>query len=85
MSETRCRRCLLRDTLDAAAYEQIVERAKRALPESVRAPEETVEKRLSLCRACEHLQDGACMRCGCLVEVRALRRDMHCPPPLRLW
>lgn len=80
-----CRQCLLRDMLDQAEYERTVERVRRTLSDRVRTPDEQYEARLALCRACDQLQNGTCMRCGCMVEMRAMRRDMHCPPPRRIW
>jgi len=85
MEEKRCRQCLLRDMMDGAAYEKTVERARQALSDALRTPDEQYEARLALCSACDQLQNGTCMRCGCMVEMRAMRRDMHCPPPRRAW
>lgn len=83
--DTRCRQCLLRDTLDEAAYYRTVARFRETMNPRVRTPDAAYEARLDLCRACGHLQNGTCMRCGCLVEMRAMRLDMHCPPPLAKW
>lgn len=81
----RCRRCLLRDTLDERAYFETVERVRRAMNPRARTPDAQYERRLDSCRACDQLQNGTCMQCGCLVEMRAMRLDQHCPPPLRRW
>ena len=80
-----CRQCLLRDMLDKAEYDKTVERVRRALSPALRTPDEAYEARLALCSACDQLQNGTCMRCGCMVEMRAMRRDMHCPPPRNCW
>jgi len=80
-----CRQCLLRDMLDKAEYEKTVERVRRALSEKARTPENEYEARLAACSACDQLQNGTCMLCGCLVEMRAMRRDMHCPTPKKRW
>lgn len=82
---TRCRQCLLREMLDPEEYERTVLRVRRSLSPRLRTPDEEYESRLDACRACTHLQGGTCMRCGCLVEMRAMRRDMHCPPPVGRW
>lgn len=82
---TRCRQCLLRDMLDPKAYERTVERVRRAMDARLRTPDAQYEERLHACSACDQLQNGTCMRCGCLVEMRAMRRDMHCPPPRSRW
>lgn len=82
---TRCRACLLRDTLSVEAYARIVMRARQALDGRLLAPGDVYEARLDACRACDQLQNGTCMLCGCLVEVRALRKDLHCPTPRKRW
>ena len=82
---TACRRCLLRDTLSEEEYRKTVARLRETLNPKLRTPDAQYEARLALCSACDHLQNGTCMRCGCLVEVRAMRTDQHCPTPLRRW
>ena len=83
--DKRCRQCLLRDTLDEAAYRRTVTRVYEAMNPRVRVTDAQYEERLAACRACEHLQSGTCMRCGCMVEMRAMRKDTHCPPPVSRW
>ncbi len=82
---TRCRACLLRDTLSEEEYKKTVLRVREGLAPRLRANDALYEKRLALCTACAHLQGGTCMRCGCLVEMRAMRADQHCPPPAKRW
>lgn len=43
----------------------------------------TDERRLEGCKSCDELQNGTCMQCGCYVEIRAARLDMHCP--MKQW
>lgn len=85
MEENKCRQCLLRDLISREEYEKTVERVRRSLNAQLRTPDEEYEARLSVCRACDQLQNGTCMLCGCLAEMRAMRKDMHCPPPRRRW
>ena len=40
---------------------------------------EPAAARLACCKACDALNAGTCMQCGCYVEMRAARLDMHCP------
>ena len=82
---TRCRACLLRDTLDEAEYARTVLRVRESLNPHLRADDALYAQRLALCVACSHLQNGTCMQCGCLVEMRAMRSDQHCPPPHKKW
>ena len=80
-----CRRCLLRDLMTPEQYAATVTRVRDALNPRLLVTDEEYARRLALCEACAHIQGGTCMRCGCLVEVRALRKDQHCPPPVKSW
>ena len=75
----QCRRCLLRDMTDENDYYQSVLFYRSTLPKKKRTPDEAYERRLQLCLACGELQNATCMQCGCMVEMRAARADMHCP------
>ncbi len=75
----RCKRCLLREMQDENSYYQSVVRYRAALPGKKRAPDDVYEQRLAACKGCAALQNGTCMQCGCYVEMRAARADMHCP------
>ncbi|MCM1114451.1 MAG: DUF6171 family protein [Clostridium sp.] len=39
---------------------------------------ELYEKRLSLCKACDNLIAGMCLKCGCYVEIRAVLKNKNC-------
>lgn len=79
----RCRRCLLADMTDENDYYRSVLRYRATMPKKLRTPDEAYASRLEHCRSCESLQNGTCMQCGCYVEMRAARMDMHCPLPGR--
>ena len=80
-----CRQCLLRELVTPEEYARIVTRVKDALSPKLLVDDAAYAQRLAACQACAQLQGGTCMQCGCLVEVRALRKDSHCPPPARKW
>ena len=80
-----CVRCLTADLPDGAALYRLLRERVAALPAEEKAPEETVLRRLSLCRACDHLRSGTCALCGCYVEVRAARKAIGCPRVPPLW
>lgn len=83
---TRCRRCLLSEMADENEYFESVRRYRAALPAKKRCPDADYTARLARCKACEALQNGVCRQCGCYVEMRAARADMHCPHPAgALW
>lgn len=81
----RCRRCLLQDMADENDYYRSVVRYRASLPRRLALPDDAYTARLNACRACADLNAGTCMQCGCYVEMRAARRDMHCPKANGAW
>ena len=80
-----CRRCLLQDMADENDYYASVVRYRATMPRRVRTPDAEYTARLEHCRACPSLNAGTCMQCGCYVEMRAARTDMHCPLDNAPW
>lgn len=72
-----CKRCLLREMAEADI--QMIEKYKSAIKNEDKVPEEMYEKRLTICKDCEKLNDGTCNACGCYVELRALSKSSGCP------
>ncbi|MDE7262684.1 MAG: hypothetical protein K2N78_11600 [Oscillospiraceae bacterium] len=81
----RCRRCLLREMTDENSYYESVKFYRSTLPEKKRTPDDLYETRVQACKACQSLESGTCMQCGCYVEMRAARIDMHCPAREAKW
>ncbi|MBQ8639607.1 MAG: hypothetical protein IJ468_10590 [Lachnospiraceae bacterium] len=80
-----CKRCLLYEMADRDLYTRI-RRTIEAIPASMRCEEEAYQARLASCKTCEKLISGMCRVCGCYVEVRAAKREEHCPlPGEKLW
>lgn len=78
MEELReCRCCLLRESGEQAMYKTVGEYVEK-IPPDKRTPQDVYEKRLSLCRECDMLISGTCMKCGCYVELRAAFSDKRC-------
>jgi len=65
-------------------YELLREWLAALPPEDAAAPE-TVQARLSACRACDRLTNGMCALCGCYVELRAAKKRMGCPDTPGKW
>ncbi|MBP5652006.1 MAG: hypothetical protein J6X17_01120 [Lachnospiraceae bacterium] len=78
MDIRQCRRCLLYETADKAAYES-VQNYIASIPEAERADESVYRSRLSVCKECDMLISGMCRKCGCYVEVRAFVAGSDCP------
>ena len=79
MSETKCRRCLLRELAEGKELYEELRTYRAELPVEVRTADGEFERRLDMCRSCRYLQNATCMQCGCFVEFRAAKRDIHCP------
>ncbi|MDE6625945.1 MAG: hypothetical protein K2K56_06205 [Lachnospiraceae bacterium] len=79
-----CIRCLLRDMDEEENYQRLRLYLDQ-FDESIRTSDEEYERRLQLCKECESLREGICVKCGCYVEARALRKQAHCPHEDARW
>lgn len=84
MNERICKRCLLAEAGETDLLRTLGE-LKAAMPEEDKADAAEYERRLALCRDCDELIGGTCMKCGCYAEFRALKKRMHCPHELKKW
>lgn len=84
MERKPCRRCLLRDVDENQLLEAINQRIA-AMPSSQKAPPEEYSRRLEMCRSCDELLSGTCRKCGCYVELRAVKRSSVCPHENPRW
>ncbi|MDO4293831.1 MAG: DUF6171 family protein [Eubacteriales bacterium] len=78
----RCLKCLLRE-MDEEAYMRQLHRYIELLDQDVKAARKLYEERLEACKACDYLEAGTCLACGCYVELRAAVRKNKCP--YRKW
>ncbi len=78
MDNAVCRRCLLREQFPAD-YQKYILSVLNRMSARERVSDEAYALRLSSCRACNQLQNGTCMSCGCLVEIRAAQKAKRCP------
>lgn len=37
------------------------------------------QARIDICNSCEFFNNGLCMQCGCLLEIKLLNADEKCP------
>ena len=63
---------------ERVTYDEIM-RVVNSLKDGERADEDVALERLDLCRECDNLISGMCLKCGCYVEIRARLRDSDCP------
>ncbi|MBR6986678.1 MAG: hypothetical protein IKH82_01250 [Clostridiales bacterium] len=73
-----CTRCLLKD-FSKEKYEAIVINGLSSLPKEDLVDKAETDRRLSLCRSCDKLNQGTCLSCGCFVEIRAALVKGNCP------
>lgn len=75
----RCKRCGIKILLSDDEINQMVDDVRKM--KGVHTAEENVYKhRLEVCGRCESLEYGStCMKCGCIVNVRAVMKDGKCP------
>lgn len=52
-------------------------------PVELRVDDSVYKERLDICLDCGELENGMCAKCGCYVELRALKKNTSCPfvPP----
>lgn len=72
-----CKKCLLRELAEADIT--MIEKYKEAVKAADRVNEDTYEARLDVCKACDSLNQGTCISCGCYVELRAIAKVSRCP------
>lgn len=79
-----CRKCLLAE-MDFDEYTQSLLDYIKSVPSDKRADEKLYRKRLEICRSCDELANGICAKCGCFVELRALKPNSYCASEKKLW
>ena len=84
MTKPFCKKCLLED-MDFDEINQSILDYIKEIPEHKRVDENTYQKRLEICRSCESLVNGMCAKCGCYVELRALKTQMYCASEDKKW
>lgn len=84
-SRSFCPRCLLSQTPEGEALAALIAQWIDAIPESRRADEALLRRRLERCDACPHLAAGLCALCGCYVEYRAAQLHQRCPDVPERW
>lgn len=73
----QCKKCLLLEAGEKKSFEQINDYID-TLDESLKTDESTYLRRLEICKECDNLISGMCLKCGCYVEVRAVFKDKKC-------
>lgn len=77
-----CRRCLLQLSGKEDILADIKARIEK-IPESDRTDAVAYAERLKICSACDFLENGTCLKCGCYPEFRAAFKKNRCP--IKKW
>ncbi|MCM1285233.1 MAG: DUF6171 family protein [Acetobacter sp.] len=75
--ENICKKCLLLEAGETKSYKSLSEYIE-TLEESCKVSDDVYNRRLSLCKKCDNLIAGMCIKCGCYVELRAVYKNRHC-------
>ena len=78
MELRECKRCLLLQSGDEDNHKLVQQYIAKIRP-AEKCDEESYQKRLEVCRNCDNLISGMCLKCGCYVEFRAAFRNKKCP------
>lgn len=73
-----CKKCLLLEAGEEKAFAGVKDYIE-TIDCCLKADDDVYEKRLLLCRQCENLISGMCLKCGCYVELRAVLKNKSCP------
>lgn len=71
--------------MDEADIAVNIEKYISIIKDSERACDTLYESRLSICRSCDQLISGSCLKCGCYVEIRAALKNSACPCSPAKW
>ncbi|MBR3149835.1 MAG: hypothetical protein IKF64_06670 [Eubacterium sp.] len=74
----KCKKCLLLEAGESVTYGEIMQYVS-TLDKADLADGGEYERRISICKNCDNLISGMCLKCGCYVEVRARLADSACP------
>lgn len=79
-----CKKCLIGDISDENAA-KAVRNFVDSIPGDRRTSEKEYKNRLAICRECDSLINGTCIKCGCYVEARAAGKYAECPDCVNRW
>lgn len=73
-----CKKCLLLEAGEQKSFAGVKDYLD-TIDNSLKVNDDLYKKRLSLCRECNNLISGMCLKCGCYVEIRAALKNKACP------
>jgi len=76
--DNQCKRCLLFEAGEKKSYETVQDYISN-LSDELKVSSDIYKNRLSICKTCDNLISGMCLKCGCYVEIRAILKNKNCP------
>lgn len=73
-----CKKCLLLEAGEQKSFAGVKDYLD-TIDNSLKVNDDLYKKRLSLCKECDNLISGMCLKCGCYVEIRAALKNKACP------
>lgn len=73
-----CKKCLLLEAGEQKSFAGVKDYLD-TIENSLKVNDDLYKKRLSLCKECDNLISGMCLKCGCYVEIRAALKNKACP------
>ena len=80
-----CKRCMLEEMENGTDIAALLYRMAESIPPKERSDQEERNRRLDICRQCDHLYSGTCALCGCFVLLRASKKRSACPDIPDRW
>lgn len=74
----KCKKCLLLEAGENKSFETVRDYISN-LDDELKVDDDIYISRLTLCKNCDNLISGMCLKCGCYVEIRAILKDKDCP------
>lgn len=79
-----CKKCLLLEAGEKASYNTVKDYLAN-LNGDLKVNDDEYLRRLELCKSCNDLIAGMCLKCGCYVEIRAALKSKSCPSENNKW
>lgn len=73
-----CKKCLLLEAGEQKSFAGVKDYLD-TIDNSLKVNDDLYKKRLLLCKECNNLISGMCLKCGCYVEIRAALKNKACP------
>ena len=80
-----CRKCMLEDMENGTDIAALLQQLAGSIPMKERSDKQEINRRLDICRQCDHLYSGTCALCGCFVQLRASKKRSTCPDIPDRW